>query len=656
MMIQRRTKEGEKYQRLPRACESCRLRKIKCNGANPCRGCLNHNEACQYRVKPRNRRTKDELASPIRHTTTSQPNLPNASSQIDPLQSREAIQSVSATDHVSPMGTIQLYYGPSSNFSFLQHIYRSLVCPSSRKNHISPEVQEGGPGLDFFQQRQSYFALAPEYPPYDMNISFLTLDCAKRLVQSYATTLGHLVPIWSEAELLCRLTALYCQLQRNDGSFSPDKTILLCILAIGAATAEMLDWAEILYIRAKSECIMFEDVMNLQAVQIPLLMAQYQTNMGRSNSSYIYLGTAARKALAIGLHRGIGAHDDGSDSSLVQETRTTLWSLYFFETQVYWTSFGLGRICSLDADDISCPYPDNQEFLASICQLSAIMSRCSKNLYSKRQNTLKQMWKAASTINDELRVFATKVGIGTTDQSRTSTPSESQSVQRFLLNNLYYQTVILTFRPFLIVWAANQQANMGGDSGGDYPITPLSVEQKWLREARRNVVDAAQDLIAHLAHAHTELPVVKKFRYHAFYVEFACCLLLYTYIWEERLLYTDYIKTGLACLRAMQPGEPVTSSIVCIERMRQIVQQSSDSVSVVTGGEQPCSAQTLDTTNPFAFPTGPPTSNDPSRDFMSLWQPELISSRPSTDFGSMSWIFDVAASSPSSIFPIDMLD
>jgi hypothetical protein len=92
------------------------------------------------------------------------------------------------------------------------------------------------------------------------------------LVHSYAATLGHLVPIWTEPELLCRLTALYCQLQRNDGSFSPDKTILLCILAIGAATAEMLDWAEVLYIRAKSEGIMFEDVMNLQAVQIPLLM------------------------------------------------------------------------------------------------------------------------------------------------------------------------------------------------------------------------------------------------------------------------------------------------------------------------------------------------------------------------------------------------
>lgn len=205
--------------------------------------------------------------------TSSQPNASSTSSQNGPIQSREAIQSVSATDHASPTGTIQLYYGASSNFSFLQHIYRSLVCGSSQKNGTTQnEVQEVGPGLDFFQQRRSYFALAPEYAPHDMSLDFLTLDCAKMLVHSYSATLGHMVPIWTEEDLLYRLTALHCFLQRNDGSFSPDKTMLLCILAIGAAADEMLDWAETLYIRAKSESIMLDDVVNLQAVQIPLLM------------------------------------------------------------------------------------------------------------------------------------------------------------------------------------------------------------------------------------------------------------------------------------------------------------------------------------------------------------------------------------------------
>lgn len=63
------------------------------------------------------------------------------------------------------------------------------------------------------------------------------------------------------------------------------------------------------------------------------------------------------------------------------------------------------------------------------------MSRCSKTLYSKKRKTLGQMWKAASAINDELRLFATKVDIGSSDQPSTSAFSESQNVQRFLLNN-----------------------------------------------------------------------------------------------------------------------------------------------------------------------------------------------------------------------------
>lgn len=82
-------------------------------------------------------------------------------------------------------------------------------------------------------------------------------------------------------------------------------------------------------------------------------------------------------------------------------------------------------------------------------------------------------------------------------------------MRRKLTITVYYQTVILTFRPFLIVWTAKQQANGEGENPRDHVIAPLSIEQKQLREARRNVVDAAQELIAHLAQAHVELPVVK---------------------------------------------------------------------------------------------------------------------------------------------------
>lgn len=173
------------------------------------------------------------------------------------------------------MGTIKLYYGASSNFSFLQHIYRSLVCRSSQTNHTSdPEVQEGGPGLDYFHQRQSYFGPTPTRLPQEMRMDFLTLDCANILVRSYTCTLDHLVPIWTELELLGKLAALHGQLQHGCDFLSLENTILLCILAIGAATAEHFEWAEILYVRAKSDSVLLNDVVNLQAVQISLLMVR----------------------------------------------------------------------------------------------------------------------------------------------------------------------------------------------------------------------------------------------------------------------------------------------------------------------------------------------------------------------------------------------
>lgn len=115
----------------------------------------------------------------------------------------------------------------------------------------------------------------------------------------------------------------------------------------------------------------------------------------------------------------------------------------------------------------------------------------------------------------------------------------------------------------------------------------------------------------------------------------------------------------------MKPGDPITSSIVCIERMQEIVQQNFNFLSVSRGGIPPGSVQTLNTPNSIPVPSHEQTNmyggvlpalNDGSSGFMNLWQPELFSSHLSADFGNMSWVYDVAASDPSSIFPTTILN
>lgn len=114
----------------------------------------------------------------------------------------------------------------------------------------------------------------------------------------------------------------------------------------------------------------------------------------------------------------------------------------------------------------------------------------------------------------------------------------------------------------------------------------------------------------------------------------------------------------------MKPGDPITSSIVCIERMQEIVLQNFNSISAATGRIPPSSVQALHSTNSSPIPAHEQTNiyggvlpalNDGSSGFMNLWQPELFNSHLSADFGNMSWVYDVAASDPSSIFPTTIL-
>jgi hypothetical protein len=135
-------------------------------------------------------------------------------------------------------------------------------------------------------------------------------------------------PSLPDKELDDLLTHFY-----NDGSDAPlspqKRAVTLAILAIGGLTTKYTDLAELLFIKVKQEAAVCDDVVSLSMIQFSILLAEYQTNMGRSNSAYLNLGAACRKAFVMGLYKE-------SDLSLVpsdilQKRRMTLWCLYFHE-------------------------------------------------------------------------------------------------------------------------------------------------------------------------------------------------------------------------------------------------------------------------------------------------------------------------------------
>ena len=141
--------------RIPKACQECRQRKIKCNGENPCKTCQLRRAPCVYREVIRQRKKKDHG-----QRSNEQRAMPDAPPRPDPLQSHREEPSlsfdnnvaVSATHMTSSTNKIQLYYGSTSHFALAQEIYRDLTSHPSRQDDLGPHprgrVEEAGAGLD----------------------------------------------------------------------------------------------------------------------------------------------------------------------------------------------------------------------------------------------------------------------------------------------------------------------------------------------------------------------------------------------------------------------------------------------------------------------------------------------------------------------------
>lgn len=334
-------------EKIPKACEPCRKKKVRCDGNQPCQRCQRRPADCSYRQRARIRKSTRQNPSTALHpqdpagsqvdrqasTVCEDPLKPKE--QPDHSRNQQLYQSVAAThgNEADSVESSRLFYGPSSQFAFLQQLHREILYCSSQHQPGDREIQEGGPGLDLFVQRTIFFGTAQRtranaLPSHTSLLSSLPVQQAVEFLAGFKAASLPIVPLFTDQELDELLHQFY-----NDGSesaLSPQRrAITLAVLAIGGLTTIHTDLAELLFIKAKQEAAVCDDVVSLSMIQYSILLAEYQTNMGRPNSAYLNLGVACRKALAMGLHKE-------SDISLIpadilQKRRTTLWCLYFHE-------------------------------------------------------------------------------------------------------------------------------------------------------------------------------------------------------------------------------------------------------------------------------------------------------------------------------------
>lgn len=283
--------------RISKACQECRRRKIRCDGGEPCQHCRQRQTECLYRGFVRQRRRKRDLVASKASTTPEQREddgigddegsvgSTTAGEQTlavhgPAVRNRILQHSVTATYEASPSCVVQLYYGPSSNFSLMQLMYRQLVGADQAAGRSTTEqgqeVEEVGPGLDLFSHRRLFFgdlAGNQNVPGVNLNSPLLFIDpsFARQCLERYLSTFYHMTPFVTKDEYRARLNRIFSD--SDDLSMdSPNATILLLILAMGAAMLEEEERAEFLFRKAKANYAGFDELVNVQAVQIPLLM------------------------------------------------------------------------------------------------------------------------------------------------------------------------------------------------------------------------------------------------------------------------------------------------------------------------------------------------------------------------------------------------
>lgn len=527
--------------RISKACEPCRQRKAKCDGRLPCCSvCASHGgdpALCKYRNRTRVRTTHRASTPEVSRPATGPGEIARRNLGLPEVPQTEIESSTAQTTseqdycHNAFIGVnaaqshAQLYYGSSSIFAFLQHIHQTFNDPDRRAIH--PRDQDGG--MERFRHRDRFF-------PSDSlghggqeamkgQCLLLPEPLARLFLDNYLKSIHNLMP-WLSAEQLIKMLDTVCSPdpEQQVQITNSDTAIILLSLACGASLVKHSRWIDVLVERALMQVPRLEMAINLRSVQISLLLAHVSVCRGRHNSAYIYLGSAARKAFAAGLHKDVDYQaNQQNKAERAENLRLTFWSLAFLER---WFSFWLGRPSTIDGVVISTPMPESSPLIRALAELSDIIIQAAHRMYDDVRPQLAKLWESGQHIRLDLLAFQRRMkSVLDFDLDNEVKLLEDNSVQVFLLVSskwppaarfreltdlVFYHAWMITFRPFLVIsiaWEQHREASTIGNRASDK--TSLPIDMWWLPEACQIALEKSRRFIKLFATATSHSPIIR---------------------------------------------------------------------------------------------------------------------------------------------------
>ncbi|KAJ5752645.1 Copper fist DNA-binding [Penicillium odoratum] len=456
---------SEPRRRSRRACDSCKLRKKKCNGESPCKSCVQQHREAGCRFSRRSARLLKSYPkdTPIISSEPEAPCMQNAANHLicSPgsigMDSEQQVQNEENVTVPVPKAARLLRdgegrfvcIGDSAGLSFLQ-IVRRIIASSA------------GP-CQFTEDHSRHFILEALQKNTHIQHGPLTAppsqDKARELVHQFILVTNPLLDLFNLEDFYLRLATWVSNPSSHEAGVS---AIFYLIIAIGTQVSNVDQTLAEQYFGSGYQLAFstLHETPSIHTVQSYILISVYMLGACRRNGAFVNLGIAVRAAYAVGIHRKETNTFFNKQERLIRER---VWrSLRMMDL---FLSASLGQLPATSSDDkniISDQIPS-----AAVTSLCQIFEQILTGVYTKQTISVGH----AERISDQHRAWASALPIELrihTERSDGKTLEGSLAASHLL--GSYYWSIILLTRPFLVYRLSHHKRNKtdSASSSGSY--------------------------------------------------------------------------------------------------------------------------------------------------------------------------------------------
>ncbi|KAH8662511.1 fungal-specific transcription factor domain-containing protein [Xylariales sp. PMI_506] len=441
--------------RVANACDSCKVRKVKCDGKLPCSYCSRHKRAHLCHFSPQRRRRATAPKSPQNHNhhhavtsdgTASVPPNRIPGSQSEASYEEEAEVPRDARLLYDAQGKL-IFIGDCAPLSFFQTVRQLVyarVDPHAFASHTT---------------RSSVLQNVHSSHPVSTGTDspYIDLSNIHSIVAKYSTVTAGLVDVFSTPHLADDILA-WAEHRTNDLSAA----VNYLVLAIGLQTDDE-DLAVTYFEHAKVLALAtLGNELGVGTVQAFTLITLYMLRACQITGAFLFFGIAVRATYSVGAHRTEVNSRFGPD---IQRHRDRLWTSVRIVD--LFLSISMGRPPATSDVDCTVPYrvTDSEgrevfDLLSASVQILLITEGIVLEVYSRKKISLQ----LTEGISRQLRDWSTRWLVELKRIIATPAPSAhdgsetsgSDGDERTMIMGAcqvlcsYYYAVMLVSRPFLM--------------------------------------------------------------------------------------------------------------------------------------------------------------------------------------------------------------